>query len=157
MIDCIELTQSMEDHDKAFIEVSFLLDMFVETIETFVGKSTPALAVAAGRKMAKNMPIYLDHPDGKSALDEMIRVFSEGFEISGHYEQKEAIIAIDHCPIYSVCHERGLELNGATCQMFHYYIAGIMAELTGSPARPTRVEAGQRCTFSLQFSGRGGR
>jgi hypothetical protein len=46
MIDTIELTQTMEDHDKAFVEVSFLLEMIVDTIAAFVGKSTPSLAVA---------------------------------------------------------------------------------------------------------------
>ena len=154
MIDCNELKQTMEDHDKAFIEVSFLLDMFVETIETFVGRSTPALAVASGRKMAQNMPIYLDRGAcGAIALEEMIRVFSEGFDIAGSFEGKEATISIDHCPIYAVCKERNLEVNGLTCQMFHYYIAGIMAELTGSPARPKTIEAGESCRFSLMFSG----
>ena len=153
MIDCIELKQTMEDHNKAFVEVSFLLDMFVDTIEAFVGKSTPSLAVAAGRKMAKNMPIYLDEPNASLALSEMVRVFSEGFDIKGSFAGKEATIAIDHCPIRSVCQERGLALDGATCQMFHYYIAGIMAELTGSPARPTTIAAGEQCSFKLAFSG----
>ncbi len=153
MIDTIELRQTMEDHDKAFVEVSFLLDMFVDTIETFVGKSTPSLAVAAGRKMAKNMPIYLDEANASLALSEMVRVFSEGFDITGSFAGKEASITIDHCPINSVCTERNLALDGPTCQMFHYYIAGIMAELTGSPARPTTVEAGDRCVFKLAFSG----
>lgn len=153
MIDCIELTQTMEDHDKAFIEVSFLLDMFVDTIEAFVGKSTPALAVASGRKMAKNMPIYLEEPNGAMALSEMVRVFSEGFDINGSFEGKEAIITVNQCPINSVCQARNLELDGPTCQMFHYYLAGIMAELTGSPARPTTIAAGDSCTFKLAFSG----
>ena len=147
------MKQTMEDHDKAFVEVSFLLDMFVATIEQFVGKSTPSLAVASGRKMANNMPIYLDEPDAAKALSEMIRVFSEGFDIKGSFEGKEATIEIDHCPIRSVCQERKLEINGATCQMFHYYIAGIMAELTGSPARPKTIETGEKCTFKLMFSG----
>ncbi len=153
MIDTIELRQTMEDHDKAFVEVSFLLDMFVETIEAFVGKSTPSLAVAAGRKMAKNMPIYLDEPNAQLALSEMVRVFSEGFDIKGSFTGKEASLTIDHCPINSVCKERGLQLDGPACQMFHYYIAGIMAELTGSPARPTTVSAGDQCVFKLAFSG----
>jgi len=153
MIESIELTQSMEDHNKAFVEVSFLLDMFVDTIEVFVGKSTPSLAVAAGRKMAKNMPIYLDEPDPASALSEMVRVFSEGFDITGNFEGKEALVSIDHCPIRSVCLERGHDLDGSTCQMFHYYLAGIMAELTGSPARPTTNEVGDKCHFKLAFSG----
>ncbi len=54
-----ELSLTAEDYDKAFTEVSFLLDIFIETIVTFVGKSTPALAVAAGRKMAANLPVHI--------------------------------------------------------------------------------------------------
>jgi hypothetical protein len=153
MIESIELTQSMEDHDKAFVEVSFLLGMFVDTIEVFVGKSTPSLAVAAGRKMAQNMPIYLGEPDAALALAEMVRVFSEGFDISGDFAGKEASISIEQCPIRSVCLERGLDLDGPTCQIFHYYVAGIMAELTGSPARPTTIDTGETCNFKLAFSG----
>ena len=87
------------------------------------------------------------------ALSELVRVFSEGFDINGSFEGKEATIAIDHCPIRSVCLERNLELNGPTCQMFHYYLAGIMAELTGSPARPQTIEAGEKCHLKLAFSG----
>jgi len=153
MIESIELTQTMEDHNKAFVEVSFLLDMFVNTIEVFVGKSTPSLAVAAGRKMAQNMPIYLDEPNAGMALSEMIRVFSEGFDINGSLDGNEALISIDQCPIRSVCLERGLDLDGPTCQMFHYYVAGIMAELTGSPARPATIDTGEKCKFKLAFSG----
>lgn len=153
MIDSIELTQNMEDHDKAFVEVSFLLDMFVDTIEVFVGKSTPSLAVAAGRKMAQNMPIYLEEANATLALSEMVRVFSEGFDISGNLDGNEALISISQCPIGAVCQERQLELDGPTCQMFHYYVAGIMAELTGSPARPTTIDSGEKCHFKLAFSG----
>lgn len=153
MIDTIELTQTMEDHDKAFVEVSFLLEMIVDTIAAFVGKSTPSLAVAAGRKMAKNMPIHLDEPDAKAALSEMIRVFSEGFDITGEFSGKEALIDIDQCPIRAVCLERELPIDGPICSMFHYYIAGIMAELTGSPARPATISAGEACLFKLSFSG----
>ncbi len=39
------------------------------------------------------------------------------------------------------------------CQMFHYYVAGIMAELTGSPARPATIDTGEKCKFKLAFSG----
>ncbi len=59
MIGNNELTLAPEDYDKAFTEVSFLLDMLIETITAFVGKSTPALGVASGRKMALNMPVLM--------------------------------------------------------------------------------------------------
>ncbi|WP_136808074.1 hypothetical protein [Desulfosediminicola flagellatus] len=153
MIDTNELTLTPEDYDKAFTEVSFLLDMFVETIVTFVGKSTPSLAVAAGRKMANNMPIHLTDSSTADALNEFIRVFRiQQMEIDAHLEGKEAVITINHCPIRSVCLKRGMEMDGQACQMFHYYIAGILAELTGSPARPKTVETGEQCTFNMMFS-----
>jgi len=154
MITTTELQLTAEDHDKAFNEVCFLLDIFVTTIEEFVGKSTPALAVAAGRKMAANMPIYLTEPTPQNALAELVRVFTiQQMEIKGEMQDKGAAISIAHCPIGSVCRERGMAIDGSICQMFHYYIAGIMAELTGRPARPKTITAGETCTFSLAFAG----
>lgn len=154
MIETSELQLTAEDHDKAFIEVCFLLDMFVNTIEKFVGKSTPALAVAAGRKMAANMPIHLTDPTPDNALSELVRVFTiQQMDISGEMQGKEAVITINQCPIGSVCKEREMELDGPACQMFHYYVGGIMAEFTGVPARPQTVEVGETCCFKLAFAG----
>ena len=153
MIANSELRLTSEDYDKAFTEVSFLLDMFVDTIGVFIGKSTPSLAVAAGRKMANNMPIHLDNPTPESALDEVIRVFTvQQMEIEGHFNGGEAVISINPCPIRSVCLRREMPIDGPACQMFHYYIAGIMAELAGCPARPKTVSTGESCTFNLAFS-----
>ena len=154
MIETSELRLTAEDHDKAFIEVCFLLDMFVDTIEQFVGKSTPSLAVAAGRKMANNMPIYLKEPTPENALSELVRVFQiQQLEISGEMDGGQASITLSHCPIGAMCKERGMELDGAACQMFHYYVAGIMAEFTGRPTRPTTISTGETCNFKLAFSG----
>lgn len=153
MITSNELNLTTEDYDKAFTEVSFLLDMFVDTIETFVGKSTPSLAVAAGRRMAQNMPIHLEDPTPAAALAEFIRVFrNQQMEINGHVDSGEAVVSLCHCPIRSVCLQRNMEIDGLTCQMFHYYIAGILAELTGAPVRPKTVETGESCTFKLAFA-----
>jgi hypothetical protein len=150
----IELTLSPEDYDKAFTEVSFLLDMFTETIVTFVGKSTPALAVAAGRKMAANLPVHMTEKTPAMAVAELVRVMKiQKMEIEGKCTGAEAVIDLNHCPIGSVCRNRQMELDGQACQMFHYYVAGILAELCGSPARPKTLTAGENCSFSLAFSG----
>lgn len=154
MIDTKELTLTAEDHDKAFIEVCFLLDMFVDTIEQFVGKSTPSLAVAAGRKMAANMPIHLTDPTPENALSELVRVFTiQQLEIEGKMDNGAAVIDINHCPIRDVCLNRNMDMDGSACTMFHYYVAGIMAELTGRPTRPTTVSTGEACCFKLAFAG----
>lgn len=149
-----ELSLTTEDYDKAFTEVSFLLDMFIETIVTFVGKSTPALAVAAGRRMAANMPVHLLGNSPEEALQEVVRVLRiQQMSIDGQFEGGKAVISIDECPIGSVCRNRKMELDGQACQMFHYYLAGVMAELTGRPTRPTTLAAGNSCRFSLAFAG----
>lgn len=154
MIETNELTLQTEDYDKAFTEVSFLLDMFVETIEVFVGKSTPSLAVAAGRKMAANMPIYLTETSPEAALAEFIRVFKiQQMEIEGEFVGAEAVLTLNHCPILAVCKNRNMEVGGSMCQMFHYYVAGIMAELAGCPVRPKTISTGETCVFHLAFSG----
>lgn len=154
MISPSELKLTTEDHDKAFSEVCFLLDMFVGTIEQFIGKSTPSLAVAAGRKMAKNMPVFLKDPTPENALAELVRVFTiQQMEIEAEMQGNEAAITISHCPIGSVCQERDMKIDGSACQMFHYYIAGIMAEFTGRPVRPKTISTGEACTFNLAFAG----
>lgn len=154
MIGANELTLSTEDYDKAFTEISFLLDMFVDTIEAFVGKSTPSLAVAAGRRMANNMPVHMPEASPENALEEFVRIFRiQQMEVDGHFENGQAVINISHCPIRSVCLQREMEVDGQVCQMFHYYVAGILAELAGCPARPKTVATGEKCTFNMAFSG----
>jgi len=154
MIGNNELTLSGEDYGKAFTEVSFLLDMLVDTISAFVGKSTPSLAVAAGRRMAVNMPAFMEEKTPAAALDELVRIFRiQRMEISAQCQGGEASLSIHDCPIGSVCRNRKMELDGSLCQMFHYYLAGIVAELSGYPARPKTLSTGETCTFSLAFSG----
>jgi hypothetical protein len=154
MIVPTELQLTEEDYDKAFTEVSFLLDMFVHTIEVFIGKSTPSLAVAAGRKMAANMPIHLNDPTPQQALEALTGFFrDQQMDIDSRFDGAEGIVVFNHCPIRSVCLERKMEIDGHVCQMFHYYFSGIVAELVGKPVRPKTISAGERCTFSLAFSG----
>ena len=153
MIHPTELQLTAEEYDMAFTEVSFLLDMFVRTIEVFIGKSTPSLAVAAGRKMAVNLPIYLEDPSPGEALDALVGFFREQqMEIQGQFRGTEGVVTLDHCPIRSVCLAREMALDGHVCQMFHYYIAGILAELSGCPVRPRTLSAGEQCSFALLFS-----
>lgn len=153
MIGNSELTLSTEDYDKAFTEVSFLLDMLVETITAFVGKSTPSLGVASGRKMALNMPVHMTEKTPAKALDELVRVLRiQQMDITSRFLDAEAVVSMHDCPIGSVCRNRKMELGGEICQMFHYYVAGIVAELSGAPARPKTLTVGENCTFSLAFS-----
>ena len=149
-----ELALSVEDYDSAFTEVSFLLDMFVDTIGVFVGKSTPSLAVAAGRKMAANMPVCMSEKSPAEALRELTRIFQiQRMDIKGDFVDGKARITLQECPIGSVCKNRRMELGSSVCQMFHYYLAGILAELSGLAVRPQTGTVGDTCVFSLAFAG----
>ncbi len=153
MIGNNELTLTSEDYDKAFTEVSFLLDMLIETIAAFVGKATPSLGVASGRKMALNMPVHMTEKTPAVALDELVRVLKiQRMDISAKLQGSEAVLTMHDCPIGSVCRNRKMELGSQICQMFHYYVAGIVAELSGCPARPKTITVGDHCSFSLTFS-----
>lgn len=153
MIGSNELTLSADDYDKAFTEVSFLLDMLVATITAFVGKSTPSLGVASGRKMAVNMPVRMVEKTPEVAVSELVRVFRmQQMDINGRFEGAEAVISMHDCPIGSVCRNRKMQLGTEVCQIFHYYIAGIAAELSGCAARPKTLTMGEHCTFTLTFS-----
>lgn len=153
MIGNSELTLSPEDYDKAFTEVSFLLDMLIETITAFVGKSASSLVVTAGRKMAGNMPVHMTEKTPAVALDELVRIFRiQRMDIGARLLGSEAVVSMHDCPIGSVCSNRKMELGSQVCQMFHYYLAGIVAELSGCPARPKTLTVGEHCTFSLTFS-----
>ena len=59
MSDRNEISMSEADHDAAFTEVSFLLEVLVDTLGDVVGNSMAALGTAAGRQMGKKLPVYL--------------------------------------------------------------------------------------------------
>ena len=151
MINSSELGLTLEDHEKAFTEVSFLLDILFKTIEVFVGKSSLSLPVVAGRKMARVLPVHLESKSPEEALKELVRVFSIGLDISGRFDGNDAIISLRQCPIRYVCNEREISINGQACNMFHYYMAGIMAEFTGRTNRPITLNTGDECSFKLVF------
>ncbi len=151
MINSSELGLTLEDHEKAFTEVSFLLDILFKTIEVFVGKCSPSLPVAAGRKMARVLPVHLESKSTEEALKELVRVLSLGLDISGSFDGNDAVINLRQCPIRDVCNERNIPINEQPCEMFHYYMAGILAELTGRPNRPLTVSTGEECSFKLVF------
>lgn len=144
-----ELDVTQEDHQKAFTETSFLLEILTKTIGDLVGRSAPSLGVNAGRQMAKRMPIYLKNPELAEVLDAIANQMKAGFEIQHTCDDTGAELSIKRCAIREVCHNRGLALGEATCTMFHYYLAGIAAELHGCATRPGEATTGDECKFRL--------
>lgn len=144
-----ELLLSKEDHDRAFTEVSFLLDMLVRTAGTVVGKSTPALGVNAGRHMGKKLPVLITEPNMEKVLAATADALKSGFVVKCSAIDSGARVEFGRCAIREVCRDRGLEVGGDLCKMFHAYVAGMMAQLLGKPVRPGQTTAGDTC--SVQF------
>ena len=145
MTDRSELSLTVEDHDKAFTEVCFLLEVLVNALGELVGKSTPTLGVTAGRHMGKKLPIYLTDPDVETVLKAIAERMASGWGMEIKADGKGADVKFGKCAIRDVCKNRSLELGGELCQMFHYYLSGMAAELYGKPVRATIKSAGDSC------------
>ncbi len=151
MSDRAELALTVEDHDKAFTETCFLLDIFVNAIGDVVNKSGPALGLAAGRHMGKKLPVYLADPDMGTVLEAVARRLQSGFAIEFKCSGSGADVAIARCAIRDVCATRKIKVGGEICRMFHYYLAGIATELLGGRAvKATDATVRDRCTFRLE-------
>ncbi len=151
MSDRAELRLTVEDHDKAFTEVSFLLDIFVNAIGDVVNKSGPALGLAAGRHMGRKLPVHLADPKMESVLEAVAKGLASGFAIDYKCSGSGADVGIARCAIRDVCAARKIAVGGEMCRMFHYYLAGIATELLGGRAiRATEATVGDRCAFRLE-------
>jgi len=151
MSDRAELKLTVEDHDKAFTEVSFLLDIFVSAIGDVVNKSGPALGLAAGRHMGKKLPVHLADPKMDTVLDAVAKRLASGFAIEFKCDGSGADVGIARCAIRDVCAKRTIKVGGEMCRMFHYYVAGIATELLGGRAvKATEASVGDKCAFRLE-------
>lgn len=146
-----ELSLSAEDHDRAFTEVCFLLDLFVQAIGDVVSKSGPALGIAAGRHMARKLPVHIPEPTMGKALEAIAARLAAGFEFSVRCDGHAAEVAVGRCAVRDVCARRGIPPGADLCRIFHYYIAGMASELGGVGAvKATDAAIGERCVFRLE-------
>ncbi len=146
-----ELSLTAEDHQKAFTEVSFLMEIFIHTIKDLVGAGTASVARNAGRSMAKKLPIYLEKPLFGAALDGVVEQISQGFEITARTQDKTATLEFGRCPIRDVCRNRSQDPGGELCQVFHGFLAGLVNEVYGKPVRSSKLEASTtRCKCNLE-------
>ncbi|MCC7261684.1 MAG: L-2-amino-thiazoline-4-carboxylic acid hydrolase [Candidatus Latescibacteria bacterium] len=145
-----ELT--LADHQQATVEVSFLLDIFAETINDLMGGATASVGRIAGRNMAKKLPVHLATPDLDGALKTLAENLRKGFEISYQCgEEGGAEVHFARCAIREVCAARNLEQGGALCKLFHYYTDGIVNEILFRPVRSEMTAMGEQCTAQLEI------
>lgn len=145
-----ELTLTAADHEAALTEVSFLLGILVSAMGDVVGRSGPALGTHAGRQMARKMPVHLVEPTLGDALAAIAPRLSGGFAIEAAPDAAGAEVGLTRCAIREVCAKRNIPVGGDLCKVFHYYLAGMAAELCGGrPVRAGTATVGDRCSFRL--------
>jgi len=146
-----ELSLTLQDHEKALTEISFLLEILVTTAGEVVGKSTPSLGINAGRHMARKLPLDLAAPDLDEVLTALAQQMAAGYEIQSRLSERGADVDFGRCAIREVCKNRQLPLGGDLCKMFHSYFCGMTAQLLGKPVRVGSIRADvERCTVELQ-------
>jgi hypothetical protein len=149
MIERTELTATLEDHEVALTEISFLLEVLASTISEVIGQSMPSVAVCAGRQRGKKLPVVLRDPDMQKVLTVLAERLEAGFGITFRTDSTGADLSIGRCAIREVCLTRHLELGGDLCRMLHYYWSGLLTELYGRPVRAGKFTAGPCCTLRM--------
>jgi hypothetical protein len=144
-------TATLEDHRRAFTEVSFLLDAFAVTLIDIMGGATVSVGRSAGRQMARKLPDYLPEPTLETVLDTLADRLRKGFDMT--YERGddgEMTVAFERCAIRQVCEARGKPVGGDLCRIFRNYLDGVVCELLARPARSTVISCGESCRIRLE-------
>ena len=149
MIETGELQLTAEDHEKAFTEVSFLLEIFADTITDLMGGATATVGRIAGRHIAEKLPFYLPNPTTEAVLEALVQHMRDGYQITYTCDPEGADLTFGHCAICDVCRARNQELGGDLCKMFHYSIGGIVNQLMDKPVKGSIEKTGDTCVSRL--------
>ncbi len=152
MITTNELSLTMEDHQKAKTELSFLLEIFASTITELMGGATATVGRMAGRHMAEKLPVYLPDPTLPVVLDAVVEHLSSGYDIAVSIKEDGADLTFGRCAIRDILVERNLPVGGDLCKVFHFALAGIVNQLLGKGAKGVIVEAGERCLTRVEIA-----
>ena len=150
MIEYNEVDLQKSDYDAAFTEVSFLFEVLASTVKDVIGNSAP-LGVSAGRSMAKKIPVNLKAPALEQVFEVLTRHFENGFEFSAQAKEGGAELKVGSCIIRDICKNQNAALGGEMCRIFHSYIGGMTAQLSGRQARVSHTEAGDTCVLDVKM------
>jgi hypothetical protein len=150
MKDIPELNLTLEDHQKAFTEISFLLDIFAATIDNLMGGATASVGRIAGRQMAKKLPFYFAHPGLNEVLEALAAHFQGGVKISFTCNRGGADVGFGQCAIREVCKNREIQPGNVLCKLFHFYFDGVVNELCSRPVKSTIQSAGEVCQTRME-------
>jgi len=145
-----ELTMTLDDHQAAFIEVSFLLDIFARTVDQLMGGATASVGRIAGRHFARKLPVRLVDPTLEDTVQAFAGQVRKGVDISFTTNSTGVDLTIDRCAVRNVCRSRGQEPGGAVCQLYHMFMDGVVNELYSRPAKSTITCAGETCQARME-------
>jgi hypothetical protein len=145
-----ELTATLDDHQKAFTEVSFLVDIFARTVHDLMGGATASVGRIAGRHFARKLPITLESPTLPQVVDAYAHHVRKGFEISHAPAESGLDLTFDKCAMREVCRSRNMEPGGEVCRLYHMLVDGVVNELYSRPTKSTITSTGDRCTAHLE-------
>jgi predicted hydrocarbon binding protein len=145
----MELT--MEDHQKAFTEVAFLIDIFTATIDNIMGGATASVGRIAGRDTAKKFPLFLDNPSLTEAMAVIAGRMKSGFAVSLEGSGNNSTVVFDRCILRDICSLRGIEKGQAMCKLFHAYFDGVVNELLNRPVKSEITELGEQCRIRVKM------
>lgn len=145
-----EREATLEDHQKAFAEVSFLIDIFTTTIDLIMGGATAPVGRIAGRDAARKLPGYRPQPTLPEVVGELAERMKGGFEFRLVEAEMGQELVFRRCVFQEVCATRGLPQGGATCKLFHAYLDGQINELLSRPVKSELVEWGSTCRADLK-------
>jgi hypothetical protein len=141
---------TLKEHEMATVEVAFLLDIFATTIDDLMGGAIASVSRIAGRSMARKYPLDLNNPDMKDTWDAIAEQLKGGFDISCSVRNCSADLTIGKCAIRELCKSRNVELNGAICRLFHYYLDGVTNELYCRPVKSRITSTGDKCKAVME-------
>ena len=152
MISTNELGLTLEDHQKAKTEISFLLEIFAATIVELMGGATRTVGRMAGRHMAEKLPVYLPDPTLESVLSAVSEHFSSGYDIKFTCQKDVAELTFGKCAIRDILRERNIEVGGDLCKVFHYALAGIVNQLLNRGAKGVIVKPREQGLTRVELS-----
>lgn len=140
---------TLQDHRNAFAEIGFLLDIFTSTIDTIMGGATAPVGRIAGRETAKKLPVVLHNPSLDDAVQLLAKRMAAGFAFSFEGEGKDRELVFNQCVLRKICGQRGQQLGGPMCSLFHAYFDGIVNELICRPVKSSLMGSGSQCRLKI--------
>lgn len=142
---------TLDDHNAAFTEVAFLIDIFTSTIDNIMGGATASVGRMAGRDTAKKYPVFLENPSLNDVVTVVSKRMKAGFGITLETSGDDRSMVFDRCIIRDICEKRGIDMGQAMCRLFHFYMDGVINELVNRPVKSEISHCGKPCRTLIRI------